>query len=158
MKRGLLTALVLLIILQLCACARPLRTDAPMNRFCFEHSGMHTGLMYTLAAENTGSGWQAEISLLCGEREYCLPMTDEEAAELISLVKTHQLNRWNGFDKVDRSALDGTDFTLQIGYEDGQKLYASGSNAFPEGYKAAHEEIRRFFGALLEKHGIENLL
>ena len=157
MKPRVLMALALLtVLLTAVACSKTLRTDAPMTDFSFSHSGMHTGLIYTLSAARTESGWQADLSLLAGEREYALPMTEKEAGELTELVKAHELNRWNGFDKVNRSALDGYSFEMAIDYEDGQHLYASGSNAFPKGYDAAHEAILTFFGELMEKNGIEN--
>lgn len=146
---------LLALLLCLCSCTRPIKTDAPMCRFSFSHTGMHTGLIYTLAASETDAGWQAELSLLAGEREHVLEMTQEEAQALANIVQKHALNRWNGFDKVDRRALDGTGFELVIDYEDGQHLYASGSNAFPKGYREAHEEIRSFFAELMERNGLE---
>ena len=155
MKRRL-TAVMLAALAMLSACSKPLKTDAPMNSFSFSHSGMNIGLIYTLEAAQTQTGWQAELSLLAGEQEYLLDMTDAEASALAEIVQEHELNRWNGFDKVDKNALDGYDFELCIGYADGQKLYASGSNAFPEGYDAVHKEILEFFGKLMERNGIEN--
>ena len=157
MKIRFLTALALLaVLLVMSACSKTIQTDAPVKSFAFSHSGMHTGLIYTLTAEKDGNGWKAGCSLSAGEREYSLDMTDEEAEALASLVRTHQLNRWNGFDRVNRHALDGTGFDLRIGYEDGQAVCASGSNAFPKDYKAAHEAILDFFGKLMERNGIEN--
>lgn len=159
MKRRMIAVLLLTVVLLAgSACRKPIKTDAPMTGFTFSHSGMHTGLIYTLSAKKGEGGWFAGFSLLAGEREYTLDMTAEEAEALASLVQNHELNRWNGFDRVDRHALDGTAFELVLRYEDGQEVRASGSNAFPEGYKAAHEGILEFFGSLMEKNGIENLL
>lgn len=159
MKRRILAVLLLAaVLLTGSACRKPIRTDAPMTGFTFSHSGMHTGMIYTLEAGRDGNGWQANLSLLAGEREYALDMTAEEAEALAALVQNYELNRWNGFDRVDRHALDGTGFELKIGYEDGQEVRASGSNAFPEGYAAAHDAILKFFGELMEKSGIENPL
>jgi len=159
MKRRMIAVLlVLAVLLTASACSKPLRTDAPISSFSFSHSGMHTGLIYTLSAARTETGWQANLSLLAGEREYILEMTEAEAEDLAAIVRKHELNRWNGFDRVDRTALDGTDFDLKIHYEDGQTLSASGSNAFPKGYKEAHEEILDFFGELMERNGLENPL
>jgi len=155
MKRRL-TAVLLAVLVLLAACSKPLKTDAPMNSFSFSHSGMNIGLIYTLSAAETETGWQAELSLLASEQEYILDMTESDVATLTELVQKHGLNRWNGFDKVDKNALDGYDFELCISYADGQKIYASGSNTFPKGYDAAHREILEFFGVLMEKNGIEN--
>lgn len=157
MKNRMMIALLLAaVFLAASACSKPLRTDAPISSFTFSHSGMHTGLIYTLSAARAEEGWQAELLLLAGEREYILEMTEAEAEELAAIVRKHELNRWNGFDRVDRTALDGTDFDLKIHYEDGQKLSASGSNAFPGGYREAREEILGFFGELMERSGLEN--
>ena len=150
--------MLLAAALLLCSCKKPFETDTPMCGFAFSHSGMHTGLIYTLEAERAGNGWQSNLSLLAGEKEYTLDMTAEEAEALAALVRNHELDRWNGYDRVDRHALDGTAFDLRIGYEDGQEVRASGSNAFPEGYAAAHEAILKFFGELMEESGIENPL
>ncbi len=159
MKRRMIAILLLAaVLLAGSACQKPIKTDEPMTGFTFSHSGMHTGLIYTLEAERAGNGWQANLSLLAGEKEYTLDMTAEEAEALAALVQNHELNRWNGFDRVDRHALDGTGFDLRIDYDDGQEVRASGSNAFPEGYAAAHEAILKFFGELMEKSGIENPL
>ena len=157
MKRRLIAVLWLAaVLLMVSACSKPLRTDAPMNSFSFSHSGMHTGLIYTLSAEQTKDGWQAEISLLAGDKEYVLEMTGEEAEALAEIVRRHELNRWNGFDRADRRAADGNGFRLDIRYEDGQVLSASGSNAFPAGYTEAHEEILGFFGELMKRNGLED--
>ena len=159
MKRRIFAVLMLAVVLLAgTACRKPIKTDAPMTSFIFSHSGMHTGQIYTLSAEKGEGGWFAGFSLLAGEREYSLDMTAEEAKALALLVQNHELTRWNGFDRVDRHALDGTGFDLRISYEDGQEVRASGSNTFPEGYKAAHEAVLNFFGKLMEKNGIENPL
>jgi len=159
MRRGLLPLILLTaVLLMLNACSKPFQTDAPMKSFAFSHSGMHTGLIYTLSAEEGEDGWRAELSLLAGDREYSFVMTEEEAQALDALVEAHKLTGWNGFDKVDRTALDGTDFELTIGYEDGRKVCATGSNAFPKGYREAREAILELFGKMMDRNGIENPL
>ena len=159
MKKRMCRLLALLTAaLCLTGCTKPFEADAPMSSFVFSHTGSHTGLIYTLSSEKAEDGWYADLSLLCGEMEYRLKMTDDEAQQLAALVQEHQLTAWHGFDKVDRSALDGTGFDLTILYADGRTLQASGSNAFPDGYRAAHEALVQFFGTLLERNGIENPL
>ena len=54
MKDRVLPAVLLLaVMLELFGCRKTLQNDAPMNSFSFSHSGMHTGLIYTLAAEKS---------------------------------------------------------------------------------------------------------
>ena len=149
-------ALLLAAGWMLCACTAELKPAGPMESFSFAHSGMSTADIYTLSAALEADGWTAGAQLLCGAEEHSLKMNPEDAAALNALVETHRLTQWNGFDKADRRVLDGTAFELTIGYADGQTLRASGSNAFPKGYSAAHDEIRRFFGELMEKNGLNN--
>lgn len=156
--RTLLVFTLLTVLLTTAACSKPCLTDAPMTGFSFSHSGMHTGLIYTLTAARVEDGWMANLSLLAGAREYVLEMTEKEAEGLAEIVRKHELNRWNGFDKADRRVLDGCSFELRIRYEDEQTVSASGSGVFPRGYTEAYEDILDFFGELMERNGLENPL
>lgn len=156
MKRFRTASVIALIVILTAACSKPVVTDAPVTSLSFSHSGMHTGLIYTLTAACTESGWQADMSLLAGEQEVTVQMTDADAEALMEIVRKHELNKWDGFDKADRRVQDGKGFELHISYDDGQTVYASGSNAFPKGYDAAHGDIKRFFVELMERSGFED--
>lgn len=156
MKMKKLFAAALAAVLLLTACSGRFHTDAPMESFVFSHSGMHTGSIYTLSAQRTEQGWQAELSLFCGEKLYTLPLSQAEADSLAALLDAHDLWSWNGFDKVDRRVQDGTAFDLTIRFADGKKLFASGSNAFPKGYHEAKASIKAFFVQVMENNGISN--
>jgi len=151
-----LAGVLCLALLCLSACTATFETNAPMSGFSFSHSGMHTGLMYTLSAANTDAGWQAQISLLGGEREHVLEMMEADVERLAAIAVEHHLQAWSGFDKSDPRCLDGTGFRLRIDYADGKHMYAEGSNAFPKGYAAAKDDILDYFAELMEKNGIEN--
>lgn len=131
-------------------------TDAPMAGFSFSHSGMHSGLIYTLSASPGDAGWQADISLLGGEEAYVLDMSGEDVKRLAALAEEHNLQCWAGFDRTDPRCLDGTGFCLRIDYADGTHIYAEGSNAFPKNYNAAHDAILSYYIELMEKNGIGN--
>ena len=152
--RKALTAVLTAALLLLSACTGRFHTEAPMESFSFSHSGMRTDSIYILTAEKTGHGWQAELSLFCGEKLYTLPMSQAEADGLAALLDAHDLWSWNGFDKVDKRVLDGTGFDLNIRFADGKELTASGSNAFPKGYNEAKASIKAFFVQLMENKGI----
>lgn len=157
-KNSLLLTLFALAALCLCACSRTFRTDAPMTGFSFSHSGMHTGHIYTLSAYKTDTGWLADISLLGGEKEYVLDLTDDESEKLAELADEHQLKSWAGFNKSDPRCKDGTGFILSIDYADKKHLYAKGSNAFPKNYESAHNAILSYFNEIMQNNGIENPL
>ena len=142
-------------LILLTACAGRFHTDAGMAYFSFSHSGMRSDSIYTLSAEKTEAGWQAKLDLLAGSMLHTLPMTREEADVLRSMLDTYKLWDWAGFDKADLRALDGTAFDLAIRFDDGKKLYASGSNTFPKGYTEAKAAIEAFFIQLMEARGID---
>ena len=152
MKRIL--ALLAALMLLLTACRREFSTDAEMVRFRFSHHGMVSSSFYCYTAEQTETGWQMTVSLIGLDEEYALEMTQEDADRLDALVRRCGLWKWNGFDKNDRNVMDGEGFDLTIRYADGKQLEASGDNAFPDGYKAAENEINTYFKELLEQNGV----
>jgi len=115
--------------------------SAFMLRLAFKHKPKKDKNSVTVATSEQGNG-EVRVSVQA----------------LDALVEAHKLTGWNGFDKVDRTALDGTDFELTIGYEDGRKVCATGSNAFPKGYREAREAILELFGKMMDRNGIENPL
>jgi len=152
--KKMFAAVLAAVMLLLTSCAGRFHTEAPMESFSFSHSGMRSDSIYTLSAQRTEQGWQAELSLLCGEKLYTLPMAEADA--LAALMDSHDLWSWNGFDKVDKRVLDGTGFDLNIRFADGKELTASGSNAFPKGYNEAKEAIKAYFIQIMENNGISN--
>jgi len=153
--RRIVTAALIAALALLTACTGRFHTDAPMERFRFLHSGMSTGDIYTLTAEKTDEGWEAAFDLFC-THEFRLPMTQEDADALAAIIDSQDLWAWNGFDKAPRNVKDGSGFDLHIRFADGQKLSASGENAFPDGYAAAESAILEYFIHLMEKNGMTN--
>ena len=95
--RKLFAAALAAVLLLLTGCTGRFHTDAPMESFVFSHSGMRTDSIYTLSARRTEQGWQAELSLFCGEKLYTLPMSQAEADGLAALLDAHDL------EKIDAS-------------------------------------------------------
>lgn len=83
--------------------------------------------------------------------EMRLTVTEEEFDELKNLYKKFRLAAWDGFSKYDPEVCDGSSFSLHINFEDGGKLSADGSNAFPDGYRAFVEEMDKIVDPLCEK-------
>ena len=55
-------------------------------------------------------------------------------AELQEVIQAYGLESWDGFHESDPYVLDGEGFWLQMWFADGTSVYASGDNAFPDGY------------------------
>ena len=64
------------------------------------------------------------------------PFDPAAAAELVQIIKDYRLDAWDGFHESDSRVLDGENFSLEMEYSDGTTVYASGENAFPDGYHA----------------------
>jgi len=146
MKRTLFLAAALMgILLMLPGCApKPLSEPFALTAFTWQHRGSHTGLIYSYAAEGTEAGTRLLLSLNAGDRELEILTEEDVLGQLGAIAAEHRLDRWDGFDKSDRRALDGTGFTLTMITADGEIIEAHGSNAFPKGYgeaKAAIEEV-----------------
>lgn len=67
----------------------------------------------------------------------------QEYQKMIELLNECNFGSWNGFDRANRHVLDGEMFTLKATVNGSQRIYASGSNAFPKHY-------REFYSALTE--------
>lgn len=147
--------LLLTCVLLLSSCSMLLRTDAPMERFSFSHSGMRIDSVYTLVAEKMADGWQAHFNLFMTQ-DFTLPMTQADADALYALLDDCSLWAWNGFHKVDPIVSDGRRFKLDVRFEDGRKLTASGGNKFPDGYGAAENAVKAVFIQIMETNGMEN--
>jgi len=131
MKRyaPLLLALVLLLWPG-CAGALTDGGDAALERFYFSRGGSMRPRSWEVClcdgawtlSENDGA-------------PYAFPT---EAAEgLARVLETHNVAAWDGFHESDPYVLDGEGFSLELSYSDGTTVFASGENAFPDGYHAA---------------------
>lgn len=135
----------------------PVNENAGINLFSYSHSGSSTIEIYSYELEKdeeTGE-MQVEYDLFCGYQTYTLPADNELVLGLRTLVKDHDLRKWDGFDKSNSLIMDGSGFELCVSFDDGTGINASGSNSFPEGYGEAANAIDNLFRGYLKKHGIE---
>ena len=81
--------------------------------------------------------------------EYRLRQDDEAprridgavAAELQRIVEEFDMASWDGFSGSNPNVLDGESFRLDIEFDDGTSVHASGTNAFPDGYRRAMDRV-----------------
>ena len=55
--------------------------------------------------------------------------------EFLALVNACNISRWDGFDKNDPLVLDGSSWSFTATVNGGETISASGSNAYPKGYR-----------------------
>ena len=77
-------------------------------------------------------------------------------ARLKNLCDKYKIEQWSGFSKSAQGVLDGSGFTLTIGYADGTNLYARGTNAFPPRYGEFTRELDVLFTPLVTKVVADN--
>ena len=81
---------------------------------------------------------RAEITLNKAERKN---LEDE----LLALIKTHSLEKWNGYDEWLDVLDDFHSFTFSACYWNGKEIYAHGDHVFPENYEEVFEAVQSVF-------------
>ncbi len=74
-------------------------------------------------------------------------VTQKEMDALHALLEQRGVSKWNGFKGNDSRVLDGYTFALSIRFTDNSKLYASGCNAYPAGFRDTQKQLVDFFEA-----------
>ena len=144
---GLLAALTLC----LCPCfagAAPPEDLPAVKTFRYATSGMCIEEFNRYQIKETARGRFAWIELH-NDDHYVLPLTDEDMASFSALVQELELTAWNGYSEVDRYALDGECFSLDVAFEGGASISASGSNCFPQDYGEKMSAVEDFFLSLM---------
>ncbi len=91
--------------------------------------------------------WKYDENL---SREDCLEKRitggADEYQQLLELFNSCKIMKWDGFSKSDKRALDGYMFTFSAFVNDGVKLYARGSNAYPKNYGEFLSAVKEMLG------------
>lgn len=125
-----------------------------ITSFSFTHTGMSTDKCFCYSAEQTEEGVRLYTEELFSGGFIVDTIIDEPVLEQLGeMAGRYRLDRWDGFDKKNRHVMDGSRFSLSVELTDGSTISASGSNAFPEGYSDAEQEIRMLFEDLIDRHG-----
>ena len=144
---GLLAAMTL--CMSPCFAAAPPMQEAPaVETFYFTRSGMSADQARSYQIRETARGRFVWIELYYSDH-YVLPLTDEDMASFSALVQELELTAWDGYSEVDRDALDGECFSLDVAFEGGASISASGSNRFPQDYGEKMSAVEDFFRGLM---------
>lgn len=134
----------------------PTGGGSPIEYFCYSHSGSSTYDIYSYEVLEDAETGQMQVvyELMCGYETYTLPAEPFFMQELTDIAEKYGLRKWDGFHESDPLLMDGYAFSLHVRYADGTAVFASGSNAYPEGYGEAADAIGGMFMGYLEKNGI----
>lgn len=106
---------------------------------------------YRLCRKDGGWHFSYESMLLPDYGEMETPAEGSYAEKLWEAYLDGRIAEWEGFSKYNTMVLDGSGFSLEIVFNDGKHLYASGTNAFPRGYREFEDRIDEIFKPLSEK-------
>lgn len=157
MEKAFVLMLCLLMAFSLAACAQapaePLDEPIPLSYFSFSHRGSSSDSIYTYTAEKTAEGTDLYIQINAGNSVVEVTVEEDVLASLGKIAAEHRLDMWDGFDKAKSNVSDGSGFTLSMTTEDGQSVYAHGSNAFPDGFQEAKVKMDALFDGLVFEYG-----
>ena len=153
--KQLIAALMALILALTGAQPSPVRTDAALTAFSFNHGGMSTDQIFSYAVYERDGRMLADFELYCRYEIEGVELDAADVEALRALIDENDLWLWNGFQESNSYVLDGDSFGLSASFADGTELSAWGSNAYPDGYSAGAQAICAYFEALMEKHGID---
>ena len=169
-RKGVFFTMALLVLCGLFGCGKKddlIGTDgagpsAPDNEsgvvaLSFTQSSSPRGDQYTYVFKQEGDGvlFLYTSLLFTDDEEKSVPADGAVLGKLTDLYRSLRLAEWDGFNKSDRSVLDGTDFSLSVTFADGKTLYAAGSNAFPERYGTFRDELEKIARPLRESIGTD---
>ena len=123
--------------------------DGGIKLFRYNYHASPRGSVYTL--EYSDGEISAEYMDKPRYGKMISPAPEGFADALEKLCAGHRVDRWNGFDKINKHVLDGSGFGLTVEYADGRRIAASGSNACPRGYGDFVGPMRELFRPEEEK-------
>ncbi len=83
-----------------------------------------------------------------GEREeeaHKISVKKEFIQELEGILKKYNVGTWNGFQKTNPNVLDGNSFSMNILFQDGTSIDASGYMSYPKHYRDVKKELNELF-------------
>lgn len=73
---------------------------------------------------------------------------EDTIIELENILNKNNIDKWNGFDKVDKYVLDGNSFSLYYKNGNNEIIESSGYMVYPNGYTDFKNDIKIFFNTL----------
>ena len=108
--------------------------------------------VYTLELKNEKYTVTIKPTGIPDEEKKTYTIEKGKVKELENALNGTQLYTWNGFNKVDKGVLDGDSFSLNLKYNEGNSITASGYMRWPTDYGTIKQLIVNWFNDIaLEK-------
>ena len=169
MKSKLLHIILLLGLALLCGCTANQPTNSPqqteiepggepmdITAFSFQHGAMLADECYLFKVTKDGDSVHLYAEEQFFNGRIADAMIDESVLERLGKVAgTYRIDLWDGFDKSNSKARDGSSFTLHVTLADGSTISAHGSNSFPDHYSEVADAVWTLYCDLIEQYGTE---
>lgn len=126
------------------ACSAQHAPTEPMRSFSYSYIGTIGGgsFTWTVRREDDGS---VRFVLLDPLRDEYDKISDTVPVSLMdsieALCRKYEVYRWDGYDKTARGVCDGRGFSMDIRYQDGQRVEVYGMNSSPMNFYKFEDEL-----------------
>lgn len=86
------------------------------------------------------------------EKEVEFYVEEDFVQKLEKILSTYSVGDWNGYDKIDKSVLDGDSFDIYITNNKGKHFEARGYMKWPENYDRVKTEVTALFTNAMEEY------
>ena len=107
-----------------------------LKSFSYSYSGTIGGndYIYNVSEEDGKVTFEYTSMEYTGNDPYSMEVDHKVLDDLYQLYLDQRIAEWNGYTKYATNVLDGDGFSLMMEFGDGDRFFASGSNAYPERY------------------------
>ena len=152
MRKYILSAVLLALFVPfLTGCAKPAEIGT-IETFSFRQTAgamMYASTYYGFARADDGSCTATiKPAGVPDEQAQVFTVDEDFARALESVLREHEVGRWNGFHKSNSRVSDGRSFSLSVQMQDGTTIEAGGYMKFPKNYAPAADAVAALFEAL----------
>ncbi len=117
---------------------------------------MNANIIYEFKLEDDRYIASIKPYLVADENTLIIDIDQDIVEKIVDILKKYEVNKWDGFDKVDKDVLDGDSFSLSVWFKDDKSIHASGYMMWPENYRNVRDEISDIFMEIYNKEkGLE---
>jgi len=142
---------VLIIVIRSVLMNKKIVTISNIKSFHFSYSTgnmINASVSYDLKCDNDIFIATIKPDGVAIEDAIKIEVTNEQMKKLEDILKKYHVEKWNGFDKVDKNVLDGNSFSLSIRMKDNSYISAYGYMKWPKNYSEVSNELGEFFAKL----------
>ena len=145
-KKICLLVIVMLVLFLFTGCKKKINSE--VVKFSYNYGSYNGGYYeYSITKEDGKVKYKARgmngVSLNKNKE-----ISPSYLKKLSEVIEKNGIVIWNGFNKSDNGVLDGYGFSLNVEYENGEKITAHGYMDYPSGYRKGHEALTKFLESI----------